>query len=594
MTRRPRRSGSDGSRAPVERLPAIIEAAPDAIIGIDGEQRIMLFNRAACEAFGWNEQEALGQPLSMLLPPADRAAHPGKVAAFAAESPEWRQMSADRPRLTGLRKDGSEFPVEVTISKVCIDGEWQFTAIVRDISERQALMEELRNLSLYDALTSLPNRLLLSESLTASLRNLHPGAAVSVLFIDVDRFKRINDALGHVAGDALLTQFAARLLANTRARDTVARFGGDEFVVLAECEPDSTAAMGIAGRLRQAWCEPFTIDGQSITVTASIGISIARSSDVSHDTLLRDADVALYRAKELGRNRIEMFDPASGGWAATRLDLERGLEDAVRRGEFEVHYQPVVTMADNTVTGFEALLRWNFAGRLVPPCEFIPVAEETGQICGIGSWVLEQACRQALRFAEEAGRDVDMAVNLSLRQVTAPGLAAEVADVLERTGLPPHCLILEITETVMLHDHETTLATLHALRALGVHLALDDFGTGYSSLSHLRQVPVTTVKIDRSFMAHVTTFGSEDHSIVSGVVALAHAMGLTVIAEGIETGAQASTVFELGADRGQGYLYARPLPPTEAMHLLTRQPARRPSAAVPAARRGGTAGATRS
>jgi diguanylate cyclase (GGDEF)-like protein/PAS domain S-box-containing protein len=569
----------------IERLPTLIEAAPNAIIGVDGDQRIVLFNRAACEMFGWSEHEALGHPLSMLLPTAVQATHPGKVAAFAAESPAWRQVFGARPKLAGMRKNGDEFPVEVTISKVCIEGEWQFTAIVRDVSERMTLMEELRTLSWYDRLTSLPNRALLSENLIASLRNLRPDGAVAALFVDVDRFKRINDALGHVAGDAVLTQFAARLLANTRQRDTVARFGGDEFLVLAECEPDRASAMAIAARLRRAWDEPFTIDGRAISVTASVGISMARSAEVSHDTLLREADIALYRAKELGRNRIEVFDPTSGGWAADRLELERGLQDAARRGEFEVHYQPVVTMADNTVTGFEALLRWRYAGRLVPPSEFIPVAEDTGQICSIGSWVLEQACRQALTFAAVAGRDIDMAVNLSLRQVTAPGLAAEVAEVLRRTWLPPHCLTLEITETVMLHDHETALATLHALRALGVHLALDDFGTRYSSLSHLRQIPVTTVKIDRSFMAHVTTFGSEDHSIVSGVVALAHAMGLTVTAEGIETSDQANTLFDLGTDRAQGYLYAKPLPAAEATSLLTRHPTRRPATAVSASRR---------
>jgi diguanylate cyclase (GGDEF)-like protein/PAS domain S-box-containing protein len=559
-------------------LHTLIDSASDAIISVDSRHCITVFNRAAVAAFGWSEAEILGQPLSVLLPPLARPAHSGQVEVFAAEDGAWRRMAGERPRLHGLRKDGTLFPAEVTISKARVHGQWMFTAIVRDISERHAYEERLRRLSLYDPLTGLANRSLMSESLTAALKNITRPAAVALLFIDIDRFKRINDGLGHAAGDELLTLFATRLQAAVRKKDVVARFGGDEFVVLAETDPDQHSAIAIATRLLDAWSRPFAISNHATNVTASVGIGIARTPNASPEALMREADVALHRAKDRGRNRIELFDPASGGWAADRLELERDLQHAAKRGEFELHYQPLVNLTDSTITGFEALLRWRRDGRLIPPADFIPLAEETGQICQIGAWVLDRACEDAVRFRAAGGRDIDMAVNLSLRQLLAPALADDVQRVLHRTGLPAEGLTLEVTETFMVQDSDSVLAVLHEVRALGVHLALDDFGTGYSSLSHLRRIPVTTVKVDRSFMTDVTTPGSEDHTIVSSIVALGHALQLTVITEGIETRDQAEMARILGADRAQGFLYSPAVPAAKAVELLA--PPLTPRAAV--------------
>ena len=556
----------------VERLRLHVEAATDAIVTVDAGGRITQFNPAAAVVFGWTQDEVLGEPLSVLLPEHMRTAHAARVADFAAEDPAWRAMAHERPQLVGQRRDGSTFPAEVVISKVRVEGQWEFTAVVRDLSERRSLEEQLLRLTLFDPLTGLANRNLFEQSLAVALAEVTDEQPVAVLFIDIDRFKRINDALGHVTGDELLVEFAARLLANTRKRDIVGRFGGDEFVVAAGCAADRESALAIAARLQRAWQEPYLVDGTPITLTASVGIAIARAGGVIPDAILSEADAALHRAKDSGRDRAEIFDSSSGGWASTRLRIERGLEHAAKRGELEVYYQPIVSLGQESIVGFEALVRWRLDGRLIPPMEFIPIAEETGQITAMGAWVLEQACADAVAFRELSGRDLGMAVNLSPRQISGAALPEQVAEVLRESGLPAHRLTLEITETFMTGDGPVVLDTLSALRGLGVHLALDDFGTGYSSLSHLRQLPVSIVKIDRSFIAGAVYSGSEDHAIVSAVVAMAHALGLVVTAEGIESREQADALRAIGADQAQGYFYARPMPAAEVAGILPAAP----------------------
>ena len=552
----------------MERLRLHIEAATDAIVTVDESGRITQFNRAATETFGWEPVDVLGQQLSVLLPEQLRAAHASRIAEFAAEDPAWRAMAHDRPQLIGQRRDGTTFPAEVVISKLRVDEQWEFTAVVRDLSERRALEDRLLRLTLFDPLTGLPNRNLFEQSLAVALGDVTDDQAAAVLFIDIDRFKRINDAFGHVAGDKLLIEFASRLLANTRRRDIVGRFGGDEFVVVAGCAADPESALMIASRLQHAWREPFLVDGTPITLSASVGIAIARSAEVAPDVVLGEADAALNRAKESGRDRVEVFASGTDGSAPNRLWIEAGLQHAAKRGELEVHYQPIVDLADESIVGFEALVRWRCDGRLIPPMEFIPVAEETGQITAIGAWVLERACADLAAFRAASGRDLGMAVNLSSRQIGGVALADQVAAVLQETGVPAHRLTFEITETFMTEDTDAVLHTLTALRRLGVQLALDDFGTGYSSLSHLRQLPVSIVKIDRSFIAGAICAGSEDHAIVTAVVAMARAMGLVVTAEGIESREQADALRAIGANQAQGYFYARPMPAAQVPAIL--------------------------
>jgi diguanylate cyclase (GGDEF)-like protein/PAS domain S-box-containing protein len=550
-------------------LRSVIDAASDAIVTVDGDQVIRLFNRAAADLFGWGEAEILGRPLSVLLPPSVREGHASLVESFGDAPGVWRRMTTDRPTLSALHRDGREIPVDASISAVVVDGRRCFTAILRDVSHQRAMEATLRRLSLYDPVTELPNRALLMDRLNAAICSLgRTGDVLAVFFVDVDRFKRINDALGHQAGDALLSDFAARLRAGVRRGDMVGRFAGDEFLVIARCGTDQAEILHVADRLRSTWDAPFIVEGHVTKITASIGIGIARDAATSGQSIVENADEAMYRAKQQGRNGVELYDPARGGWAGARLDLERDLAEALARGELEVHYQPVIDLQTGAIVGTEALARWRRAGRLVPPVEFIPIAEDTGLITEIGEYVLRQACDDTRDFARIAGRDIRIAVNLSLRQVTRPGFGDTVAGALEWSGLPAEALTLEITESFLLDDPGDVLPTLNDLRRAGVRLALDDFGTGYSSLSHLRTLPVTTVKIDRSFMAGVTSPCSEDRAIVTAVLAMARALSLQCVVEGVETPQQAEALTDLGAEHVQGYLYSPPVPAAQLAAML--------------------------
>jgi diguanylate cyclase (GGDEF)-like protein len=447
-----------------------------------------------------------------------------------------------------------------------------FVDLYLERKRAQAAERALLHQAFHDTLTGLPNRVLFLDRLGQALaRRERRPMEVAVLFLDVDRFKWVNDSLGHAAGDQLLVAVAGRLHSVLRPGDTVARFGGDEFVLLCEELGDEREAFAVAQRLNRALADPFHLKGREVGLTASIGIALASTS--THDTpdaLLRDADAAMYRAKERGRDRIELFDEDMRSRALSRLETESALRRAIDQGELRVHYQPVIELATGRVTGLEALVRWQHPERgLMPPSEFIPVAEETGLIVACGAVVLTEACTQVARWnAQQIHRPpLPVSVNLSPHQVLSQGLPELVADALERSGLDPRLLCLEITETVLIEDAASSRAALDALKELGVTLAVDDFGTGYSSLLYLRRFPVDVLKIDRSFVVGLGT-NVEDTAIVAGVIRLAHALGLLAVAEGVETPEQAARLKELGCDLAQGYYWSRPLAPEETEQWL--------------------------
>ena len=438
-----------------------------------------------------------------------------------------------------------------------------FVDLYLERKRAQVAERALLHQAFHDTLTGLPNRALLADRLGQVLaRRERRSEDAAVLFLDIDRLKWVNDSLGHAAGDQLLVDVAGRLQGVLRPGDTVARFGGDEFVVLCDDLSHPGEAVYVAERLREALATPFHLGGREICLTASIGIALASTS--THDTpdaLLRDADAAMYRAKERGRDRVELFDDHMRSRAMARLETESTLRRAIDQGQLRVHYQPVIELATGRATGLEALVRWQHPERgLVPPGEFIPLAEETGLIVGLGRFVLEEACRQAARWN---GRCPDrppltVSVNLSAHQLHTRGLRELVAEVLQQTRLQPELLCLEITETALVEDADISRAALDSLKDLGVTLAVDDFGTGYSSLLYLRRFAVDVLKIDRSFVVGLGT-SAEDTAIVSGVVGLAQALGLQAVAEGVETPEQVVLLKGLGCALAQGYHWSEPL-----------------------------------
>lgn len=450
-------------------------------------------------------------------------------------------------------------------------------AIVRDITERRTLEQQLAYQAFHDPLTGLPNRALFLDRLERALvRASRHAGTVAVLFLDLDRFKVVNDSLGHDMGDKLLVAVGERLLGCIRAGDTVARRGGDEFTVLLEDVADVNDATIVAERIIKALEEPVSLGGQEVYAAASIGIVLSRPGrgrrgpKAYAEELLRDADVAMYRAKSKGKARYEVHDPSMHNRAIERLVLETDLRRAIERQEFRVYYQPKLRIENGSVEDLEALVRWQHPKRgLTSPLDFIPLAEETGLIIPLGQLVLAEACRQARAWQERNGVDqpLRMCVNLSARQFQQANLVDQVAQVLETAHLDPRLLELEITESVIMEDAQSTIGTLRALKCLGVRLAVDDFGTGYSSLSYLRRFPVDCLKIDRSFVGGLGR-NAEDTAIVGAIVRLGHALGLEVTAEGVETAAQMEQLRTLGCDLAQGFYFAKPLPTRETSILL--------------------------
>ena len=427
------------------------------------------------------------------------------------------------------------------------------------VIERKRAQERLAHQALHDPLTELPNRALFLDRLALGLARLRRRpSSMAVLFADVDRFKVVNDSLGHDTGDRLLVELARRLRDVLRPGDTLARFGGDEFAVLCEEVPEGNVA-GIADRMMDALGEPFLVAGREVFVSMSVGIAVADDAHQRPEALLRDADAAMYLAKDRGRARFEIFDEAMRSQSTERLLLENALRRAPERGELRALYQPIVRLADGAMIAAEALVRWDHPERgLLEAAQFVPLAEETGIIVPIGAWVLEEACRQAASWSGD-GTVPAVSVNLSARQLSRPELVDVVGEALAASGLDPDRLWLEITESVLMEDAGTAVDALGRLRALGVHLCVDDFGTGYSSLAYLRRFPVDALKVDRSFVAGLGE-DPEDSAIVEAVVSMAHSLRLSVVAEGVETDEQLARLRDLGCELAQGFYFAAPVP----------------------------------
>jgi diguanylate cyclase (GGDEF)-like protein/PAS domain S-box-containing protein len=489
--------------------------------------------------------------------------------------------SEERYELFAKRKDGSIFPVEAQGKSLPYEGRMLRMTAIRDITERKEAEERIRYLAYYDSLTGLPNRTFYKELVSrALLLAKRHHWTIAILFIDLDYFKRINDTLGHDIGDQLLRTVGDLVKTCIRKsdfitrseedvlEDVVARLGGDEFIVLLNEIAHSQDASRVARRILKELARPFTLAGHEVFVTASIGIALYPLDGNDAENLLKNADVAMYHAKNQGRNNYQFYTKSMNATSLQRLDLENDLRKALDRGEFLLYYQPTVDVQTRTIIGAEALVRWKHPNKgMISPGEFIPLAEETGLIVSIGEWVLRTACSQNRAWQNAGNKPFRVAVNLSGRQFDQEGLIEVISNALRDTGFDPQYLELEITESTIMKNPEKAATTLQKLKGMGICLSIDDFGTGYSSLGNLRKFPIDTLKIDRSFVMNITT-DSDDAAITTAIIAMAHSLKLGVIAEGVESEDQQSFLRERACDAVQGYLFSRPVPAEEFIKLV--------------------------
>lgn len=552
-----------------ERYQRLVELSPDAII-VHAEGRIVFINSAGVRLLGATSREQLlGMPILGFVHDDFRDSVGNRITKLIEEG-----IEAPFAEEKLIRLDGSMLDAEVAAVTFVYEDRPAVQVVARDISARKQAEERLLHDAFHDPLTGLPNRSLFLEHLKlATERAKRPkGYLFAVLFLDLDRFKNINDSLGHTVGDQLLEAIARRLEKCLRQIDIVARFGGDEFAVLLDGIEDSSDAVRVAERIQKELHIPLSLNGHDVFTSASIGIAISGRGYQHTEEIVRDADTAMYRAKALGKARHEIFDTEMHSHAVKVLQLETDLRRAVERQEFLIHYQPIVSLADDELYGFEALLRWQHPERgLIMPSDFISIAEETGVIVPLGRWVLFEACRQMAEWQAQfpLARKLILSVNMSGKQFAQPDLFQQVERVLRETGFNPHLLQLEITESAVIENTATVTEVLVKLRGLGVALSMDDFGTGYSSLSYLHRFPIDTLKIDRSFISSQAAAG--ETGIVRTIIMLARDLGMNVVAEGVETSEQLSYLQSLDCEFGQGYLFSRPVDLIGARNLLAGQ-----------------------
>jgi diguanylate cyclase (GGDEF)-like protein/PAS domain S-box-containing protein len=560
-----RRRASDALRESEARFRTLAETAPCAIFIYQGEG-FRYANPAMASISGYSREELTDMSFWDTVHPDFRETVRDRGLA--------RQRGEELPdnyEFKIVRKDGEERWVDFSAGAIEIGGRAAALGTAFDITERKRAEEQIKNLAYHDALTGLPNRLLFNDRLTVAVAQAHRTAQrLAVLFLDLDRFKIINDSLGHTLGDRLLQGVAERLQSCVREGDTVARLGGDEFTLLLPGIMRAIDAAKVAEKILDVLKQPYTVEGSELFVTASIGISLYPEDGVDAESLVKNADTAMYRAKEQGRDNYQLYTPAMNARAVERLALENSLRQALARKELLLHYQPLLDLGTGRVHGVEALLRWQHPERgLVPPSDFISIAEVTGLILPMGFWILRTACAQARAWHDLGHPNLTVAVNLSARQFSQPDLGGQVKQALEETGLPARYLDLEITETNAMQNAEATIHTLRELKALGVRVSIDDFGIGYSSLNYLKRLPIDTLKIDQSFVRDITT-DPDDAAIATAVIALAHTLKLKVVGEGVETEEQLAFLAARHCDRMQGYLFSKPLPPAECEAFLAR------------------------
>jgi len=554
------------------KLRAIMNSVVDGILTINADGRIESYNLAAADMFGYRDDGMQGHLLDDLVPEVATIDPKGVLSVRGLAT-----MPNDHAiEVSGRRQDGSNFPIELSVTESDLQDNHAFIATIRDVTTRKANEEMIRYQATHDALTDLPNRSVFDANLEDCLEMAaRTGESLAVLFLDLDRFKMVNDTLGHSVGDALLIELGKRLRNSLRESDIVARMGGDEFILVLRnlsCRNDATMK---ANRILDAIHPPFELEGHELHVTASIGISMYPDDGKTSEQLLKMADLALYRAKDEGRNRARLCTPTMDASVQLQMRLETELRAAIEHEQFTLVYQPQVDLKSRRVVGVETLARWHHPELgLIAPSQFIPLAEETGQIYELGLWVLRSACRQHKRWRETGLEKLRLAVNMSGRQLQRAGIEKDLMVVFEETDMDLECLELELTESILMQPGESG-DVLAWLTGIGINLALDDFGTGYSALSYLRRFPIDRIKIDRSFVNEIDS-NQSDAALARAIIGMAHGMNMQVVAEGVETTAQLELLQSYGCDEAQGYLLAKPTTPLNITAIASSPLANKP------------------